>query len=130
MFSSQIHNGERGRNFPHLRYRPFIPSGSKSSQPSGYLLRDLPCSLGFQGDSLDVTLGTDDIDDVHIPQFIADDAGSQGEWDPNQATSSRAMAAVPSSFTLSTPITDSLRTVTADTQVSLTLVHDSDFAQR
>ena len=68
---------------------------------------------------MDTTLCTDEIDDVHIPQF-SDDAGSQGEWDPHQATSSRPAAAVASPRVLSSPITDSLRTTMVDTQVQLT----------
>ena len=87
------------------------------------MLNIVQCSVGLLGDSLDITLCTDEIDDVHIPQF-SDDAGSQGEWDPNHATSSRPTAAVPSPFTLSSPITDSLRTANADTQVKA-LVNDS-----
>ncbi|KAL3160641.1 hypothetical protein ABBQ32_010564 [Trebouxia sp. C0010 RCD-2024] len=66
---------------------------------------------------MDTTLCTDEIDDVHIPQ-LSDDAGSQGEWDPHQATSSRPAAAVASPRVLSSPITDSLRTAMADTQGS------------
>lgn len=80
------------------------------------LLKVVFCNVDFHGDSLDITLCTDEIDDVHIPQF-SDDAGSQGEWDPNQATSNRPTAAVSPPFTLSSPITDSIRTAHADTQV-------------
>ena len=78
------------------------------------------CSLhlGFFGDSMDTTLCTDEIDDVHVPQ-LSDDAGSQGEWDPLQASSSRPAAAVQCPLSLSSPIAESLRTPVADTQVRL-----------
>ncbi|KAL3139420.1 hypothetical protein ABBQ38_003751 [Trebouxia sp. C0009 RCD-2024] len=66
---------------------------------------------------MDTTLCTDEIDDVHSPQF-SDDAGSQGEWDPHQATSSRPAAAVASPRELSSQITESPRTAMADTQGS------------
>lgn len=68
---------------------------------------------------MDTTLCTDEIDDVHIPQF-SDDAGSQGEWDPHQATSSGPVAALASARMLPSPIADSLRSAMADTQVKLT----------
>ena len=107
--------------------RYFSLSSPSLQQARSYSIRRalkvILCSVGFLGDSLDVTLCTDEIDDVHIPQF-SDDAGSQGEWDPNHATSSRPTAAVPSPFTPSSPITDSLRTANADTQVKA-LVNDS-----
>ena len=73
---------------------------------------------GFTLDSFDLTLCTDDIDDVHVPQ-ISDDAGSQGEWDPNQATSSPPFLRQHPPYGLSSPITSSLRTALADTQVML-----------
>ena len=72
------------------------------------------------GDSMDTTLCTDELDDVHIPQ-ISEDAGSQADWDPNQATSSRPQGAQMLAYGLSSPITGSLRTVMADTQASLHL---------
>ena len=72
----------------------------------------------FTGDSLDPTLCTDDIDDVHIPQ-ISGDAGSQGEWDPNQATSFRPRPAQQIFYPQSSPVTESLRTVMAGTQACL-----------
>ena len=76
------------------------------------------CHLGFLGDSMDTTLCTDEIDDVHVPQ-LSDEAGSQGEWDPLQASSSRLAAAVQYPLGLSSPTAESLRTPVADTQVRL-----------
>lgn len=72
---------------------------------------------GFTVDSADPTLCTDEIDDVHVPQ-ISDDAGSEGEWDPHQATSSRLPSVRQPPYGLSSPLTSSLRTVMADTQVN------------
>ncbi|KAL0043132.1 hypothetical protein WJX79_010176 [Trebouxia sp. C0005] len=74
-------------------------------------------NAGFTLDSFDPTLCTDDIDDVHIPQ-ISDDGGSQGEWDPNQATSSPPFLHQQPPHGLFSPIISSLRTALADTQES------------
>ena len=120
MFRSQVSNSwqaERGRSSAHKLLRPLKRLPLASKFPFDWTAAQIiPCYVGFHGDSLDITLCTDEIDDVHIPQF-SDDAGSQGEWDPNQATSNRPQAAVPSPFMLSSPITASLRNAIVDSQV-------------
>ena len=92
---------------------------SVSHGPQHFVIRIIAAGLLGRSRSNDLTLCTDDIDDIHLPE-LSGCVGSQGEWDPNQATS-RASLREPCPWDPSSPITGSLQTVLADTQASCPL---------